>query len=259
MMLAQEQIQWKPVATKAARAAKYSLTATPSGLPEYELTEWLAEAMALRPGARVLDLECGAALSSIFLAREYGVQVWATDAWTRPADNLGRVAQLGLDKRVFPLKAPVYELPFAPGFFDAAVAVGTYHYFGGGGRYIQYLAQFVKPGGRIGIVVPGLVRDLPEDAEAHGQSESAHLAACMQRLRERWHSPAGWRAAWSHAPQVRVETAGLMPSGWRVWLAHQEALAAQGFAGREQVRECLAKDQGRYIGFVRMVATKKGE
>ena len=35
------------------------------------LTEWLAEAMELKPGMRVLDLGCGRATSSIFLAREY--------------------------------------------------------------------------------------------------------------------------------------------------------------------------------------------
>jgi cyclopropane fatty-acyl-phospholipid synthase-like methyltransferase len=39
------------------------------------LTEWLAEALPLRAGMRVLDLGCGRALSSIFLAKEFGVQV----------------------------------------------------------------------------------------------------------------------------------------------------------------------------------------
>src|SRR4051794_13867308 len=45
------------------------------------MTEWLAEAMHLRSGMRVLDLGCGRATSSIFLHREFGVQVWATDLW----------------------------------------------------------------------------------------------------------------------------------------------------------------------------------
>ena len=39
------------------------------------LTEWLTEELDLRPGMRVLDLGCGRALSSIFLHREFGVQV----------------------------------------------------------------------------------------------------------------------------------------------------------------------------------------
>ena len=34
------------------------------------LTEWLTEALELRPGMRVLDLGCGRAVSSIFLRRQ---------------------------------------------------------------------------------------------------------------------------------------------------------------------------------------------
>jgi 2-polyprenyl-3-methyl-5-hydroxy-6-metoxy-1,4-benzoquinol methylase len=41
------------------------------------LTEWLAKGLNLQPGMRVLDMGCGRVMSSIFLHREYGVQVWA--------------------------------------------------------------------------------------------------------------------------------------------------------------------------------------
>jgi cyclopropane fatty-acyl-phospholipid synthase-like methyltransferase len=36
---------------------------------------------------RVLDLGCGRAATSIFLRREFGVQVWATDLWTNASEN----------------------------------------------------------------------------------------------------------------------------------------------------------------------------
>ena len=42
------------------------------------LAESLAERMQLKAGARVLDLGCGKAISSVFLAREFGVEVWAS-------------------------------------------------------------------------------------------------------------------------------------------------------------------------------------
>jgi len=45
------------------------------------LMEWLSQQLDLVPGMKVLDLGCGKALSSIFLAREFGLQVWAAD-WT---------------------------------------------------------------------------------------------------------------------------------------------------------------------------------
>ncbi len=39
------------------------------------LVEWLASALALKSGMNVLDLGCGRAAQSIFLAREYDVLV----------------------------------------------------------------------------------------------------------------------------------------------------------------------------------------
>jgi cyclopropane fatty-acyl-phospholipid synthase-like methyltransferase len=42
------------------------------------LTEWLMEDLKLSSGMRVLDMGCGRAMSSVFLAKEYGVTVFAT-------------------------------------------------------------------------------------------------------------------------------------------------------------------------------------
>lgn len=57
------------------------------------LTEALCQVMMLKPGMRVLDMGCGKAMSSIFLAREFGVQVWATDLWISATDNWQRVCE----------------------------------------------------------------------------------------------------------------------------------------------------------------------
>jgi cyclopropane fatty-acyl-phospholipid synthase-like methyltransferase len=81
------------------------------GLNALWLTEWLCQGMNLRPGMRVLDLGCGKGLSSIFLAREYGLQVWATDLWIPATDNLQRIEQASLTDRVFPIHADARSLP----------------------------------------------------------------------------------------------------------------------------------------------------
>jgi 2-polyprenyl-3-methyl-5-hydroxy-6-metoxy-1,4-benzoquinol methylase len=52
--------------------------------------------MPLQPGMRVLDLGCGTALTSIFLAREFDVEVWATDLWVKPTENWERIHAAGL-------------------------------------------------------------------------------------------------------------------------------------------------------------------
>src|SRR5688572_1745505 len=57
------------------------------------LTEFLCQAMDLRSGMRVLDLGCGKGLSSVFLAREFDLQVWATDLWISATENAGRIRE----------------------------------------------------------------------------------------------------------------------------------------------------------------------
>jgi cyclopropane fatty-acyl-phospholipid synthase-like methyltransferase len=69
------------------------------------LAEWLADALKLQPGMRVLDLGCGRACSSIFLRREFGVQVWAADLWFSVSENMQRIRDAGVEDGVFPLHA----------------------------------------------------------------------------------------------------------------------------------------------------------
>src|SRR5476651_513154 len=57
------------------------------------LAEYLSETLELKPGMRVLDLGCGKAISSIFFAREFGVQIVAADLWIKPGENARRIEQ----------------------------------------------------------------------------------------------------------------------------------------------------------------------
>ncbi len=101
------------------------------------LTESLTGCMELGAETRVLDLGCGKALSSIFLAKEYGAQVWAADLWIDASDNFARICAAGLEDRVFALRAEAHGLPFADGFFDAMVSIDAYHYFGTDDLYLE--------------------------------------------------------------------------------------------------------------------------
>ena len=94
------------------------------------LTEWLTTALELKPGMRVLDLGCGRAASSIFLRREFGVQVWATDLWFSASENIQRIRDAGVEDGVFPLHADARSLPFAAEFFDAVICIDAFSYFG---------------------------------------------------------------------------------------------------------------------------------
>lgn len=151
---------------KYPRSSKYDaawILANMMGPNPLWLAESLLQAMHIERGMRVLDLGCGKALTSMFIARELDVQVWAADLWIAPTDNYARISAAGLADRVLPLRVEAHELPFAKGYFDAVVSVDAYHYFGTSDLYFsQYVAPLLAPGGELGIVVPGLANEFAE-------------------------------------------------------------------------------------------------
>src|SRR5262245_34723135 len=212
------------------------------------MTEWLCERMDLRPGMRVLDLGCGRAKSSIFLAREFDVEVWATDVWIAATENWQRTREAGLENRVFPIHADARALPFAAEFFDAITALDCYYYFGTDDLYLNYLAQFVKPGGPVGVAGAGLVQEVETPLPEH--------------LREWWtpdlwslHTAAWLRRHWEKTGIVAIELADTMPDGWQVWLDWHRT----GFPNNTTEIKAIEADAGRYIGYIRLVGRRRGE
>jgi len=55
-----------------------------------KLLEEMMNSITLKKGMRVLDLGCVKGLTSIFLAKEFGVQVFATDLWITATENYER-------------------------------------------------------------------------------------------------------------------------------------------------------------------------
>ncbi len=214
------------------------------------LMEFLTEAVELKPGMKVLDMGCGKAISSIFLAREFGVQVWATDLWISASDNLERIQEAGVEDRVFPIHAEAHALPYARDFFDAIVSADAYHYFGTSELYLHYFIRFLKPGGQIGIVVPGLKKEfsdgVPEKLEPYWESEFFTF-----------HSPAWWKELWNRSGLLDVEVADDMPDGWEVWLKWENLARESGLWSREGDVGLLEADKGEYLGFTRVVGRRR--
>jgi SAM-dependent methyltransferase len=200
------------------------------------LTEWLCEAMELRPGMRVLDLGCGKALSSIFLAREFDVAVWATDLWIKPTENWACICAAGLEKQVTPIYANARELPYAHGFFDAVLCVDSYIYYGTDDLYLDYLIKFVMAGSQIGMVSPGFARELDGPLPEHLRPFWAQ--ECWS-----WHSADWWRQHWTRTGLIDVECSENMPEAWELWRRHEKGEDAR----------VVEDDRGKYMGMIRMV------
>lgn len=234
------------------RSGKYDLRwiiDNQMGLNPLWLTEWLCEKITLAPGMRILDLGCGKGLSSIFLAKEYGVQVWAADLWIKPTENYGRFVKEGVEDQVFPLLADARSLPFAEQYFDCILCTDAYIYFGTDDLYLDYLYQFVKPGGYIGITVPGFMREL------NGQLPE-HLLPFWAQECWTWHTPDWWRWHWERTGLVKEISVETLPHGSEYWLQWKIARAevegeSPSLTSDIQV---LQADGGRYMGFIRMVA-----
>ncbi len=210
------------------------------------MTEWLCERLDLRPGMRVLDLGCGKAKSSVFLAREFGVEVWATDLWIAATENWQRIRDANLEKQVYPLHCDARALPFAAEFFNAIVALDCYPYFGTDDLYLNYLMQFVKPGGPVAIAGAGLVEEMPSPAPEH--------------LREFWtqgawalHSVGWWRRHWERTGLVDITTFDTMADGWKLWSQWQR----EAWPDNTVEIETLEKDAWRFLTYVRLVGTRQ--
>jgi cyclopropane fatty-acyl-phospholipid synthase-like methyltransferase len=235
-----------------SRASQYNpawaAAAVSGGANPLWLTEWLTEAMDLRPGMRVLDLGCGRAVSSIFLHREYDVDVWAADLWFSAAENLERVRDAGADRGVFPIHADARALPFAPGFFDAIVSIDSYVYFGTDDHYLANLARFVRPGGPIGIAGAGLSREIDASVPAHLVDWWTPDMWCL-------HSAEWWRRHWERAGVVDIEVADTLPDGWRLWLDWLAEVAP----GNTTEIQALTADAGATLGYTRVVGRRRAD
>ncbi len=112
---------------------------------------------------RTLDLGCGMALTSVFLANETSAKaVYAFDLWISATDNLKRIRDLSLEDRIVPIHGNALDMPFAQTWFDAIVSVDSYHYFGcKEGVFAARILPFVRRGGSVMIAVPGL-REEPQ-------------------------------------------------------------------------------------------------
>ncbi|RAU82185.1 SAM-dependent methyltransferase [Pontibacter arcticus] len=186
--------------------------------------ESLTKSLNLKPGMRVLDLGCGKAISSIFLAKEFGVTVWAVDEAIPASENYERIQESGCDKTVIPIEADARALPFAEEYFDAVIVVDSYTYFGTDDKYLPYIARFIKPGGYIAIVDVCFrseietLKDVPSFLRKDFQSYWYYV-----------HTINWWKKLWEKTGLVAVEVA--------------EELAEASLVRTEYIRDYQQKDE----------------
>lgn len=209
------------------------------------LTEWLTQAIDLKPGMKVLDLGCGRAASSIFLHREFGVEVWAADLWFSAEENAQRIRDAGCTDAVHPIHADARSLPFEKNFFDVILAIDSYLYFGTDDLYLSYLARYAKPEGIIAIAGAGLTEEIEAEVPAHLKHWWTPDLWCL-------HSAQWWKRHWEKSGMVEIQQADNLPNAWQHWSAWHKAIAPD---NTEEI-DTLEADQGRYLTYIRVVARR---
>jgi cyclopropane fatty-acyl-phospholipid synthase-like methyltransferase len=207
-----------------------------------KLLENLTEGISFTEGSRVLDLGCGTGLTSIFLAKEFGVSVFATDLWVSATDSYLRFKEAGLDDSITPVHAEAHELPYAENYFDAAVSVDAYHYFGRDEKYMDgYLAPLVKKGGVIAITIAGLVREFDSVPDEFSPFLSA---ADFDTL----HSRGWWESLLSKSKLFKIKsvTEYLCDEAWNDWLLCDNEHAVTDV-------KMLEAGAGKYLNFISII------
>ena len=203
------------------------------------ILEELLEDKVLDPSMRVLDLGCGKALSSIFLAKEFGVQVFAVDLWIEAADNYKRIKQMGVDDLVLPIHSDAHELPFADDYFDAVISIDAYQYFGNNDSYYdQHLKPLLKKDALVAIAIPGMKNELgnniPEEMKPYWPEEAL----------DGWHSIEWWQARLGgKLNDFEIKEMACFDSAWGDWLSTENPYAIED-------RKMMAADNGRYMNFI---------
>ena len=214
-----------------------------------KLTEELMAEHELPKGAEVCDLGSGQGLTSAFLAKEYGFKVTAADLWSEPEEHIPFFESMGLSaEQITPVKADALNLPFEKEGFDAVVSVDSYNYFGRDPRYLdEKLLPFIKKGGLVYAVVPGMKKDL------HDNLPPELLLFWKPEDLEYIHDLAWWRKLLEQSKDAEIlsikETEG-NEELWQDWIRQDNEYAAGD-------RKVIEAGGGKYLNFIAFVLCKK--
>lgn len=231
---------------KADKYDKDFLKANMMGPNSIKILEELLKDVNLDSSMRILDLGCGRGLTSVFLAREYGVKVFALDLWIEATENFERFKKAGVENLIVPIHADALNMPFADGYFDAVISVDAYHYVGNNDSFFsEKVRPLIKEGGIVAIAFPGMKYevqdDIPEEMKPFWEEEALAM----------WHSINWWKPKFENKlNNLKMWEMSCFDEAWKDWLESDNPYAIED-------RAMMSTDNGRYMNLIGITGTVK--
>jgi len=231
----------KFVADEKSFALLQSTMMGPNGIRQ---AEELASHFTITKDMRILDLGCGMGVSSLYLVREYGANVFATDLMMDPTENYERFQSLGVADKIVPLILDATQpLPFAKYYFDVIFSVGAYNIFGDNEEMLPKLVSYVKKGGYIAVAFPGLKYDFGDNVPPEMQPfwDVPEVAKTVRGIE--W-----WKDLFSKAEDIEIVNISEMAChdiAWKEYLAVEED---------KWVQDMMKAEDGKYFNTIQLIA-----
>lgn len=220
------------------------------GNPTEHMVRYLARLAGLKAGDKMLDAGCGVGGSSIFLARELGLDCTGITLMEAQARLARGFAAKGVPRAKGSGKARFaandFHLPaFKAGSFDAVWALESFDHAVDKRAWIAGMFDLLKPGGRL-VIADGFRTEAPHD-RALAKAYDAFLAGwavphlCSASEIETWAREAGFSVA--HAEDI---SADVMPHARAIFrfgllfIPVRWALARLGLTSREKLGNAYA-------------------
>ncbi|MCR5458312.1 MAG: methyltransferase domain-containing protein [Acetatifactor sp.] len=214
------------------------------------LLEEMLRKYPLTAGSRVMDLGCGRGITSLFLTKEAGVTVFATDLWISATENARSFEAWGVSDMVIPIHADANDLPYAEEYFDAIVSIDAFHYFVTCREdFKKMVLPYLKKGSVAIIAIPGLKKELSGKA---AETLREWVGGCQRdydsfKTRQQWLGILGQDEGYEVVMDFDLDC---FEEAWEDWFE-------SGHEYGNKDKEFLARGMDEYLSFVGLVIRRK--
>ena len=211
-------------------------------------SEELASHFTIINDVKILVLGCGKGLSCLYLAQEFGAEVFATDLYADPTENYERFQSLDVADKIVPMMLDATQpLPFAKRYFDVIFSVGAYNIFGDNEEMLPNLTRYVKKGGYIAVSFPGLKYEFGDNVPPEMQPfwEVPEVAKTVRGIE--W-----WRELWSKAGGIEIVNISEQKCHDIAW---EEYIASIDPCGEDKwTLDMKEAENGKYFNTIQLIA-----